>query len=125
MSKDGIETDPKKVTAISEWPVPRTVTEVWSFLGFTNYYQKFIPKYACIAKPINQLVSGENASKKRSLVEWTAECHQAFEQLKQLCSQTPILAYANYRKPFKLHTDASERDWVLFSTRDRMMAQTM
>ena len=41
-------------------------------------------------------------------MEWTAECQQAFEQLKQLCSQTPNLAYANYRKPFKLHADASE-----------------
>ena len=51
---------------------------------------------------------GENANKKKSLVEWTAECQQAFEQLKQLCSQTPILAYANYEKPFKLHTDASK-----------------
>ena len=49
----------------------------------------------------------ENANKKKTLVEWTAECQQAFEQLKQLCSQTPILAYANYKKPFKLHTDAS------------------
>ena len=48
-------------------------------------------------------MSGENA-----LVEWTTECQQAFEQLKLLCSQSPILAYANYRKPFKLHTDASE-----------------
>ena len=46
VSKDGIETDPKKVTTISEWPVPRTVTEV---LGFTNYYWKFIPKYIHIA----------------------------------------------------------------------------
>ena len=71
-----------KVTTINEWPVPKTVTEVQSFLGFNNYYWKFIPKYAHIAKPINQLVSGENASKKRSLVEWTAECQQAFEQLK-------------------------------------------
>ena len=50
---------------------------------------------------------GENANK-RNLVVWTAECQQAFEQLKQLCSQTPNLAYANYKKPFKLHTDASE-----------------
>ena len=83
--------------------------EVQSFLSFTNYYWKFILKYAHIAKPINQLVSGENASMKRSLVEWTAECQQAFKQLKQLCSQNSILAYANYRKPFKLHTDASER----------------
>ena len=42
------------------------------------------------------------------MVEWTAECQQAFEQLKQLCSQTATLAYANYMKPFKLHTDAGE-----------------
>ena len=53
-------------------------------------------------------MSGENANNKKALVEWTAECQQAFEQLKQLCSQTPILAYANYKKPFKLHIDASK-----------------
>ena len=53
-------------------------------------------------------MSGENANKKKTLVEWTTECQQAFEQLKQLCSQTPILAYANYRNPFQLHTDARE-----------------
>ena len=41
-------------------------------------------------------------------MEWTEECQSAFERLKQLCSQTPILAYANYQKPFKLYTDASE-----------------
>ena len=41
-------------------------------------------------------------------MEWTEECQFAFEHLKQLCSQTPILAYANYQKPFKIHTDASE-----------------
>ena len=49
LSKDGIETDPKKITAIQEWPVPKTVTEVHSFLDFTNYYCKCIPKYAQIA----------------------------------------------------------------------------
>ena len=59
-------------------------------------------------KPINQLVSGENASEKKALVDWTNECQVAFEHLKCLCSQTPILASANYKKPFKLHTDASE-----------------
>ena len=51
---------------------------------------------------------GEKANKKKSLVDWMEECQQAFEQLKQLCSQTPILAYANYTNSFKLHTDASE-----------------
>ena len=49
VSKDGIETDPKKITTIKEWLAPKTVTEVQSFLGFTNYYCKFIPKYAQIA----------------------------------------------------------------------------
>ena len=77
-------------------------------MGFTNYYCRFIPKYVQIARPINQLVSGENANKKKSQVEWSEECQQAFEQLKQLCSQTPILVYANYKKLFILHTDASE-----------------
>ena len=96
------------------------MTEVQSFLGFTNYYRKFIPKYAHIARPINQLVSGENANKKKTLVEWTEECQTAFEHLKHLCSQTPILVYANYQKPFKLHTDASENGLgaVLYQKQD-------
>ena len=65
-------------------------------------------------------MSGENANKKKSLVEWMAECQQAFEHLKQLCSQTPILVYANYTKPFKLHTYASENGLgaVLYQKQD-------
>ena len=57
---------------------------------------------------------------RKTLVEWTAACQQAFEQWKQLCSQTPILAYANYKKPFKLHTDASENrlGGVLYQKQD-------
>ena len=46
VSKEGIETEKTKITAIQEWLAPKTVTEVHSFLGFTNYYHKFIPKYA-------------------------------------------------------------------------------
>ena len=120
VSKNGIETDPKKIEAIKKWPVPKTVTEVWSFLGFTNYYHKFIPKYAQKARPINQLVSGENASKMKALVEWTEDCQTACEDLKHLCSQTPILAYASYQKPFKLHTDASDHGLgaVLYQKQD-------
>ena len=89
---------PKKNKAIKKWPVPKTVTEVRSFLGFTNYYCKFMPKYVQIARPINRLVSGENANKKKALVDWTKECQVAFEHLKHLCSEMPILAYANYKK---------------------------
>ena len=66
------------------------------------------------------MVSGENANKKKALVEWNNECLEAFNKLKQLCSQTPILAYANYKKPFKLHTDASENGLgaVLYQKQD-------
>ena len=53
MSKDGIETNPKKVATIKGWPVPKTVMQVQNILGFTNYYQMFILKYAHIARPIN------------------------------------------------------------------------
>ena len=120
VSKDGIETEKKKVIAIQDWLIPKTVTEVHSFLGFTNYYCIFIPKYTQIAQRINQLVSGENANKEKALVEWSVECQEAFNKLKQLCSQTPILAYANYKKPFKLHTDASENGLgvVLYQKQD-------
>ena len=53
-------------------------------------------------------------------MEWNVECQEDFKKLKQLCSQTPILAYANYKKPFKLHTDASENGLgaVLYQKQD-------
>ena len=64
MSRDGIECDPKKIEAIKNWKRPITVHDVRSFLGFTNYYRRFIHKYAQIANPLNKLISGENATKK-------------------------------------------------------------
>ena len=108
VSKDGIEVNPKKIEAIVKWPRPKTVTQVHSFLGFCNYYPKFIYKFAQIAKPLHKLCSGDNASKKKSLIVWDNECELAFLELKDRCSSTPILAYANYQKPFNIHTDTSE-----------------
>ena len=61
-----------------------------------------------MARPLNTLVSGDNASRKKALVDWTDECQVAFEKLKDLCISTPILAYADYKKPFQLQTDASD-----------------
>ena len=62
--KNGIQTDSKKVEAIQKWPVPASVTEVYSFLGFTNYYHRFIKKYVQMARPLYKLISGENTARK-------------------------------------------------------------
>ena len=96
VSKNGIQTDSKKGEAICKWPVPTNVTEVQSFLGFTNYYQRFIKKYAQVAKPLYRWILGENGSKKQKLVKWDSECQEAFDKLKELCTTTPILAYADF-----------------------------
>ena len=107
VSKDGIQTNPKKVEAICKWPIPTNVTEMRSFLGFTNYYGWFLRKYAQVAKSLYKLILGENVSRKCNPIQWDLECQTAFDQLKELCTITPILAYADFTKPFKLHTDAS------------------
>ena len=85
-----------------------TVTDVGSFLGFTNHYCRFIKGYAKVANPLNALVWGDNAIKKRAAVNSIYDCQRAFEKLKDLCTDTPILVYANYKKPFQLQTDASD-----------------
>ena len=51
VSEDGIRTDPKKVEAVLQWPVPVTVTTVRAFLGLTNYYRRFLKGYARIVRP--------------------------------------------------------------------------
>ena len=79
-----------------------------SFLGFTNHYRRFIKGYANVARPLNILVSGENANRKKALIEWTDECQTAIDKLKELCTSAPVLAYADYKKPFQLQTDASD-----------------
>ena len=50
---------------------------------------------------------GENASRKQNSIKWDLECQHTFDNLKELCTTTPILAYADFVKPFKLHTNAS------------------
>ena len=100
VSKYGIQTDSKKVAAIHKWPVPTNVTEMHSFLGFTNYYHRFIKKYAQVAKLLYKLISGENTARKQNWIKWDPECQEAFDKLKELCTTTPILVYADFGKPF-------------------------
>ena len=78
VSELGRETEPKKIADIRDWPQPKTMTNLMSFLGFTNYYRKFIYRYAQVAKPFNKLISGENAFKKKRVVEWNSAWKEAF-----------------------------------------------
>ena len=61
-----------------------------------------------VACPLHKLTSGENAGKKKATIKLDSWCQQAFDDLKTLCTMAPIFAYADFSKPFKLHTDACD-----------------
>ena len=79
--------------------------EVLNFPGFMGYYCRFIFKFVQVAQPLHKLTSGENAGKKKAAIKWDSRCQQAFDDLKKLCTMAPILAYTNFSKLLKLHTD--------------------
>ncbi len=87
---------------------PETVMGVRKFVRLISHYQKFIKGFANIARPLNKLVSGENAKKKKERILWMDECQVAFDRLKEALSTAPVPAYADYSKPFRLITDASK-----------------
>ncbi|MCW4250032.1 MAG: RNase H-like domain-containing protein [Candidatus Thiodiazotropha endolucinida] len=119
VSEKGVETDPDKIESLISWPQPNNVKELRSFLGFTGYYRRFIKDYARIVKPLNDLLIGhptnkisdqsKKKKKKKSIAPWQWGNAQqlAFNSLKDKLSSPPVLAYADFTKPFILHTDAS------------------
>ena len=60
-------TNPKKVEAVAQWPTPKTVYDVRSFLGFVGYYRRFIKDFSKIAKPIREVITGLEISPKELL----------------------------------------------------------
>ena len=103
ISRDGIATDPAKTAVIRDWPTPRNVKDVRQFTGLCSYYRRYAPGFAHLAKPLHQLTE-----KGRRFV-WTAECDDAFRQLKQLLTSAPLLACPSGEGTFILDTDASDR----------------
>lgn len=101
ISAQGIRVDESKIELIKNWPTPKNVKDTRSFLGFTNYYRRFLKDYAKIATPLNELL------RKDTNFEWTNERQQAFDTLRDGMSTTPILIYVDVNKPFLLTTDAS------------------
>ena len=101
VSAEGVRTDPKKLQAILEFPVPANVKALRSFLGLASYYRRFIPQFSRIAGPLHAL------TKKNSVFMWTAACQETFERLRKLLASAPVLAYPDFHVPFILETDAS------------------
>ena len=95
------------VQGIAEMAPPMTFTGIRHYLGATGFYQRFIKGYAKIAKPLQDLISDDNSKLKKEEVMLTPEAIEAFQQLKVKCMTAPVLAFANFTKPFLLETDAS------------------
>ena len=115
MSKQGIRTDPDKTEAPKTWPVPDNIKKLRSFLGFTGYYRRFVKDYSKIVKPLNDPLVGHPTAKsakrrkKRDKVpwEWGPSQQSAFDIIIQKLTSPPVLAYADFTKPFIVTTDAS------------------
>ena len=95
------------IKAIAEMAPPRTYTGIHQFLGATGYFCQFIKGYTKIAKPLNDLLSGANSKLKSNFVWLLVAVVVAFQELKLKCMTAPVLAFADFHKPFLLETDTS------------------
>jgi RNase H-like domain found in reverse transcriptase/Reverse transcriptase (RNA-dependent DNA polymerase) len=99
--------DPAKLKGILDWPAPKTVKEVRSFLGFGNFYRCFVKGFSHLAHPLNDLL------KKDKKFIWSEECQESFDQLKKQFTEEPVLIMLDHLKPFQIQVDSS-----LFATGD-------
>ena len=81
--------------------------KIWRLFGATRFFRHFIKNYARIAKPLNDLLEGEANKWKTQLVDLPLEAKEAFDILKMKCMMVPVLAFADFEKPFLLETDTS------------------
>ena len=102
ISKKGIGDDPTKIKAILEWPAPKDVHDIRSFMGLTRYYHIFIEFFSKIAYPITTL------QKKIVRFIWSQQCQNSFDKLKYLLTITPILKIVDPDKDFLVCTDVSK-----------------
>ena len=112
ISGKGIEPVPEKLESIKNMPSPTTPKEVKKFLGLIGYYRKFIPKFSDVARPLT------NLTKKDVPFEWTPDCQQTIQLLKDLLMAEPILKYPDPNKPYVLYTDASKYAWSCVLTQE-------
>ena len=100
VTKEGISVDPEKIKVIEDWPVPKDVTDVQSFMGITSYYRRFIEVFLRIMNLITSL------QKKGKKFDWNQKCEERFKKLKTLLTSAPILRIADPNKEFVVCTNA-------------------
>jgi hypothetical protein len=103
VTKEGIKPNPEKVQAVKDWPVPQTQSHIRSFLALTQFFRRFIKDYSSIAWPLTERTKDTYIQN----IQWDNECQAAFEELKRLLCEAPILQVPDFTKPFTMVTDAS------------------
>lgn len=98
VSARGVEVDPEKTQAITQYPPPQDLKSLQCFLGLVGWYHKCIHHFA----PLNHL------KRKGVKWEWTSECQASFDSIKQELQKPPVLIQPDLTKDFQVHTDASE-----------------
>lgn len=102
VGRDGIRMDPVKIAAIVAWETPTNLQQVQSFLGFVNFYRRFIRGFSKVAKVLTKL------TRKDAPFEWTPKCQEAFEELKRRVSEAPVLAHFNPELKTIVESDSSD-----------------
>ncbi|CAJ0959915.1 unnamed protein product [Ranitomeya imitator] len=95
--------DPVKVQAIHDWTQPTSLKSLQKFLGFANFYRRFICNFSSVAKPLTDLTK-----KVADLVNWSSAAVEAFQELKRRFSSAPVLCQPDVSLPFQVEVDASE-----------------
>jgi hypothetical protein len=101
VTAQGIEVDEAKIEAIKNWPIPATLTQLWSFLGLAGFYRRFVRDFSTIATPLNDLM------KKGVPFSWGATQEHSFNTLIDKLTQAPLLQLPDFGKTFELQCDAS------------------
>lgn len=105
VDKYGLRTDSEKISAMVNFPRPRTTTEVKRFVGMCGWYRRFIPHFSTRMSAINDLLKGK---KKGQRLEWSDDAERAFIDIKQALVSAPILSSPDFSLPFVVQCDASD-----------------
>lgn len=110
ITTEGLQMDPDKVQTVLEWPTPRNVKDILAFLGFANFYRRFIQGFGRTALPLTDLTKTKPlvAGGKPPPFLWSAACHKAFDELKRMFSSAPILCHYDADAPTTVEVDTSD-----------------